>query len=673
MTSDKLKIRELSSLLDIDKNGNPRKEKFNPNGTKVDVTKFQSVTQSLASHSSVKNMTDEELIEFQPPPTGYNSQEGYVIIGGRKYNHGEKGPDGDFIDAPVLTDEQWAKKYEKFEKVVKVWNKKRNRFDSRRIQIEPTLNEIDYRFMKAIWEHDKVLILSYRGSRKSANAQRYVKRQILDYQMKVAYFSVNADLAGSFSAIIHDTLENNPTVLRDYGYIINKDLGNSKYKMYWFSQSGMSARDPGLGIGSADGKSMLGGHPDILVLDDVVSEDASGHDVTLANTEKWYTKQIDPMATSNTKIIVVGTPKDPKDLYLKTIHETEQFEEIRIPAIEVWPNENQSNPGNDREPNKWFYVRHKKDTETSTKIKGVGGLIGGKVSLDSYNEDHWLDEGRVQYYLEDGKTVDRQRMALQEFLLKRKSGTPESFEAEFQINSVTLTSGYLNLKLIKGFAWETINIPREQLMENCCAFFDQAFGESNLADKNCIAVLAKHGEFYYILDIFVWRSGRLDLKVEMVKRVKSMYPEIMEFGVEAGQINMADCNAIVEQCSNIVTIIPVFPRNYKKTDIEDEEHDLPMNIDFGDLKIQSNKKGKVIRIINQWSTKLTMSQVFIRTGINQEAIDEFESEYSFPLSKRFDVLDAIGSCFDLCDQGGMDSFFFLKGNSLSSTLNRFEM
>jgi len=615
-------------------------------------------------------MSDDEIKELKPKPTGYNSYEGYRVIGGQRYYHGEIGPDGKKVNAPKLTDEEWAQAFEEFLTPVRVWNEDHTESEIVKEYRPAKFTSIDHRLMDIFNNERRVLVLIFRGAHKSACGTRRIKRLILDLGLRVVYLSSTNKKAVDYSTEIRAALQDNPKILKWYGYIIDDKRGAAKDKMYWQSQKGKSARDAGLTIGSAQGASQMGGHPDYVLADDPVEEDVAGHPVKRENNWRWYSKQIYPMLMGAARMIIIGTMKDPDDLYNKIL-DKETYDEIIIRAIEEWPNGGQREPGKLGEWGKWYYVKHRPATRPGKKrkkarIAGVGGLVGGKVGMDTYEQINWDLPGRVQYYIDDDPELgwDGERMSMQEFLLIRHDIGEVAFECEFQMNAQTVGGGYLKFDKIKPFTFNELPFDKSILKDNCMAFFDQAFGESNRSDYNCISVVSKvpkeETDEYYILDFWIWRGGGVIRKVRMIQEVVKKYPFIAEVGVEAGQINAEDTTFIENALSDSdIVITPVYQNTKMKKDETGVEK--PKLVFKLPDEVPKEKRVKCIRILGQWTTKLTMERIYMREGINEEAMNELKNEDSFPLCKRYDVLDSIGSAFDLCDENGSAGAFWLSG------------
>lgn len=633
------------------------------------LTKHQQLQaqQALPSHWDPYALSDQQIVDNPPPPTGYNSYEGYKIISGKKYFHGDMGPDGRPVQAPILTDEEWAAKFEKFDLITYKPSEKTGKPIKHKQALPASFNTIDHRFMKEINLHDQFMILAFRDARKSSNGARFVKRQILDYGSTIAYFCATSKHTIKFSEKIRAELTKNVAILREYGYVIDDTMSNKKDIMYWKSQSLTTAFDPGLTIGSAEGVSLMGGHPDVIILDDVVGEEASGHDVQLESIITWYTAQIEPMATEFTKLIIIGTIKDPKDLYNFLIG-TNMMSYLKLPAILDWPNGGQTMSAELGTKNKWYYVKHQGPNDNIPLIKGVKGLEGGKVGFDEYSKNYWIYAGRVQYYINDDETqgLDKNRMSMQEFLLKRHKITPEKFECEYQMESLKISSGYLHLEKMKTFTWQDVEDDMPELESNTIAFYDPSSGTSERADWNFISVVSKLPgkgddglDDFYILDCFAWKNDIRGVfgKIEKIQQVRQLYPYIQFLGIESGIGQTNDAQMIENYMPDFIK--QVYMNNYKATDQEDEVSMKKLIIEFEE-KLAATKKSKAIRILNQWTTRLSAGRIHIREGIQDpDAMMIIKQSGSFPKKGTiFEFLDAGGNAMDQCAEGGITNFMF---------------
>jgi phage terminase large subunit-like protein len=628
------------------------------------IAKTPAIKQKQPLQPQVKKIQNPK---DQYPPTGYNSIEGYKIYEGQKYFDGETDPYGNIVQAPILNDEEWATRYESFPKKEKVWNEKRQRNDTIVTFPPVKLNKIDMKIMGMLNQHDQLLILAYRDARKSTNLQRKVKRAILDSHLSVAYFADTAPHARKFSRKIRDELMSNKAILEDYGYVIDEDQGNRAEEVffYWQASGYESSRDPGLMIGSLEGMGQTGGHPDVIAMDDIINEKTKNSDTKPEIAIDWFSMQIAPMARGHTSIWIVGTMKDKRDLYNYLISK-DLYEYEKIPAIIEWPNGGQTTEGLVNNANgQWWYHYHKEAKNSKPLIAGVANLFGGVVSFDEYDQENWAKPGRIQYYVDGVETlgIDKNRMAMQEFLLRRKVNEM-AFESEFQMNAISLRAKPLNFEKIQTFDL-TLHPHKHEIMSNLCAFYDQAYGESGYADYNCVFIAAMFDDKFYIIDIIIWRNqgDAMIGKKRILKAIMQKYPNINQFAIEMGQSNNNDGNWLIREFEKEnVQLIPKNQLSTKTTEEEAEEkgsNKIMLNLD--DFKIKPEKKKKVWRIYNQWGPRLTDETIWIRSGINPEGMNEFiEERESFPICTHYDVLDAGGSCLDICANADYNALKYME-------------
>jgi hypothetical protein len=141
------------------------------------------------------------------------------------------------------------------------------------------------------------------------------------------------------------------------------------------------------------------------------------------------------------------------------------------------------------------------------------------------------------------------------------------------------------------------------------------------------------------------------------------YPNINQFAIEMGQSNNNDGNWLIREFEKEnVQLIPKNQLSTKTTEEEAEEkgsNKIMLNLD--DFKIKPEKKKKVWRIYNQWGPRLTDETIWIRSGINPEGMNEFiEERESFPICTHYDVLDAGGSCLDICANADYNALKYME-------------
>ena len=627
-------------------------------------TKYEELNDQLSSSQDI------ELEVEKPDPTYYDSQIGVIEIQNNVYFDGDVGPDGKLVRAPLLDIKQWAYKYEEFPQKIMIQNPRTCKYYQKEVMRPAEINDLEVKFHEEMKAHDRILLLAFRGARKSTAGMRFGKKEVLDKGVTLAYFSSNVDLVTDYSEEIKSQFTFNKRILKDYGYIIDDKKTKRKDQMFWMAQRRSAAREPGLAVGSSPGsgkgKSRIGGHPKILIIDDPIGEEQEGSALLRKKVSRWFWKQVWPMLTDETKLIVIGTMKDPEDLYNEII-EKEIMEVIKIRAIEKWPNNGQTEAFYKETEGKWYYTRFKKENERKAKIRGVAGIVGGRAGFDGYYEFCWNDPGRIQYYINNDSSIgiDRNRMSLQECLLKRHEVSPINFEYEYQLNAIPVEEGYLAWNKMDRFDYDDEGIPsRDALYFNCQSFFDQSFGQSNRADYCAIAIVAqvendmdiKHN---YLLDLKIWRGGGVGKKIQMLRSLAEQHPYVENWGVEADVINSADAIEIKNSLPEL-NIIPIYQRAAKKDEEEGIErtkvvYKLPDDI-------PAKKRTKIIRILNQLDVPMSMGRIHIYKGINSEDMILFNKCKNFPKCEKIDPLDATGSAIEMCDNNQSFSDCFWDHN-----------
>jgi len=610
------------------------------NAPKANLTNAKAVyKQSILpnKYNSYANINRDD----KPRPTFYNSQLGYHLVNNKQ------------VPAPQMTWYEWARTFEEFP----VEDAEGN------ITMEhPKINSLEIRILQWMEQYDKLLVLAFRGARKSTNGIRFAKRKILDFGWTVCYGGGDVDLVADYAIAIRQQFMENPEILDQYGYIIDDKAKNTQTKMFWLSQKQSAGKEPGLAIitspSSAKGKSRIGGHPRLIVFDDIISDEVEGSPRLIKKISKWFWKAVRPMMTHNTKLIVIGTMKDPEDIY-NEIEGKEMFEVKRIKAIEKYPNGGQETPLYEPAKGKWYYVKN-----TRNKWAGIRGMVGGVPGFDRYNEELWTRAGRCPYYIgnDPKKGFDGNRMSVQEFLLIRHEMGVTYFEYEYQLNAIPITKGYLKWENINWFNPKKINIHKNLHHQlRCNAFLDQAFGFSNRADWNCLGVGSQFEKEFYLHQMWVWKGGGVGKKIKMIEEMcgkfsKDGKPEhsyINNVYIESDVAQSEDARQIkqtlgVRDGKKYIPIELYRQSGVKKKDMKEigtpkVVYKLPDDID-------SSKKSKIIRILNDLDVKMEMNHIHINENI--EAYKEFNLCRTFPYCNKFDPLDVLASLVRICTARG---------------------
>jgi len=166
-------------------------------------------------------------------------------------------------------------------------------------------------YYEEIWtNHPKSIIKAPRGHLKTTSVLEWVVKQLIlrNYPLEVNYYHWSVDLAIEKLRKIRRIIEANP-VLR---YFLQIDEAQSLKQDLIVLKDGTMVQPLSWKTG------VIGKHPHIIVLDDVISKDVIYSDELNKKAIEKYYLDINPMITKMTedkKIIVIGTSQRKDDLY----------------------------------------------------------------------------------------------------------------------------------------------------------------------------------------------------------------------------------------------------------------------------------------------------------------------------------------------------------------------
>lgn len=422
--------------------------------------KFKTSDRSKEIERRLNAIENEEMKKSEAfRITGYNSQTGINNITGEKCEE--------------LNWHDWCEKYLTVEimdelrgelKVVSMCNP---------LHVDDLLNLID--------RYEGLLLLIARGHLKSTILQIYTIRNLCDYQKRFLYIGGSKDEVERYTENVRDQIKNNNDILLDYGYLPDSKRGDTKDALHLISTMGNSSnKDPHLNFASppsgSKGVSKLGGHPDVIIMDDIQDETVSDSERIRSKHEDWLDRNILPMRKGKTKLIIAGTRKDYDDIYAY-IKKKKFIPVLEKPAIIKFPNGTdyklvtrydgvkyweggQQDPIPDQEGH-WEYVYDIQEetigntTITTEILNGVKGLIGGEVFWDEFRMSNWFIRS-IHYKNPDG-TWNKTLMSLQELLIEKQVLTADekkgkfSFWSEFMLDPVETKNKHFNIKNIKQY------------------------------------------------------------------------------------------------------------------------------------------------------------------------------------------------------------------------------
>jgi len=188
-------------------------------------------------------------------------------------------------------------------------------------------------------------------------------------------------------------------------------------------------------------------HPDIVILDDIVTYETTKTPAARQNTKSWIASTLEGICKADTIVILLNTPYHPED-FVSTSEKYKEYSFYKVPAI-----------------------RKLKDGTEVSNWEELWPLLGGKRAYDGK-----LVEGLV----DRRKRMDRNQ--------------PGSFQAQYQLDASAVTGARINVGDIKGITRR--NLPKGMRI---LQFVDWAWTEKMRSDFSAIATVGlKDGHFYLI-------------------------------------------------------------------------------------------------------------------------------------------------------------------------------
>jgi len=163
----------------------------------------------------------------------------------------------------------------------------------------------------------QIIILSPRGVGKSIFFSKSFPLYFMlrNYNSATLLVTETDDLAKGYTTSIVEALMKNPKLVEDFNTPALLDpmkgrQGYSRHEIH-FKRSVSRKEDTFKAVGL--GKKIIGIHPDLIILDDIIQEGKT--QLKQEQIERWIDKVILPMRKPNTKIVMIGTRKDPDDIY----------------------------------------------------------------------------------------------------------------------------------------------------------------------------------------------------------------------------------------------------------------------------------------------------------------------------------------------------------------------
>jgi len=423
----------------------------------------------------------------------------------------------------------------------------------------------------------------------------------------------------TYSAII-ENLKYNPKILSFYGYLLDDNRSQTREKSYFIYQP--KGSKVGLKCLAFKSGGITGGHPGLIMLDDIEDEELSPK--LMRKFVKVMGKKLLPAVGVDGRIIVTGTIKgwtDENDIYIR-LEKNPTWIVYKYPAANKMP-----------EMKNVFYEKRTKSILDLLTQKPI--IINGQVIEEPYFYVEILVD-RTQFI-----TLYPERYTIEALVAKRlelqdKGKSDDIFWSEYFLRASNPLGKFFKIMRIQkkppaGFiSWRVFKEFCKQKHHNICLWIDPGGGGKGghgLAIVVGAEVLGK----YYMIDCTVVRAG-----LPAVAKV------IGDLLVE-WEVDVWGCEGNFDQAETYGHTLDRELIRY----LQDIDR---MDV-YSSPEILNNTGDKLLRIQQNVSNMIGLEGTPFQLWVNVDAkdIERFNMEAeSFGLERRsddheFDLLDAFGS------------------------------
>lgn len=323
------------------------------------------------------------------------------------------------------------------------------------------------------------------------------------YKQTIIVISCSADMARLFLTRIREELEFNELIIKVFG----KLQGSSKW-----NNSEILTSTGVYCVGKGAGQQMRGlnfkSRPDLVIIDDLESEESVATETQRATLDKWFSSAVMKMGSPNCDFFFIGTVLSYDSLLYKllTLPTYSMWQRkiyravIKFSESTLWLEwEEKMTDLSDPDPYntaKEFYLKHKKEM-----------LKGTKVLWESQRENMYLH------------------------LMETRLQDEEAFNSEFQNDPQTEKSRIFKEEWLEENTYEyPPNIKRVY------GAVDPSCGKNRKADTSAIVILGEGEDNYiYVLEASIKVRRVEDIILDMEKIIGKYYNLLEGFVVETNQ------------------------------------------------------------------------------------------------------------------------------------------
>jgi predicted phage terminase large subunit-like protein len=223
-----------------------------------------------------------------------------------------------------------------------------------------------------IENNNYVSILAPRGHGKSTIIGAYVIWRILQNpNIRILQVTINQDKANEMMSFVQNALDTNEIIKDIWGELRNpNEWSKSSIRVLRRGHPGVPHKEPTLQVLGVT-SSMVGGHYDLIILDDITDGKNSRTEYRRQELVRWYNMTLLPMLEPDCKIISIGTKWHELDIHSYFQNRTNYKSKI-YRAIIFEPDEEQKKQNMGPQvlwPNRWTY-------DKLMEIKSQAGTVG---------------------------------------------------------------------------------------------------------------------------------------------------------------------------------------------------------------------------------------------------------------------------------------------------------
>lgn len=224
-----------------------------------------------------------------------------------------------------------------------------------------------------------VSLLAPRGHGKTVLVGSYIIWKIVtNPDIRILIVTINQDKANEIMSFIQSNLAANPKVIEVFGQQKGySDWSKDTLRVYKASPTHKEPTLKVLGVTS----SMIGGHYDLIILDDITDQKNSRTEHTRRELIDWFNKTLMPMLEPEGTIISIGTRWHQADIHSYFLGLSNYTTKVYKAILED-PSEENKNLGKVLWPERWSYE----------KLNEIRKVYGNVTFMMQYQNEYISDE-----------------------------------------------------------------------------------------------------------------------------------------------------------------------------------------------------------------------------------------------------------------------------------------